>query len=440
MIPTAAIHLFLALLFGAAIGLERESSKQGDGSAGGIRTYSLIAMLGAVCGILYTSNLQLLALLIIAVFFIILVSYYCLNAFMTKDVGMTSELAIFFTFLLGMLPVLNIVPLHLIIALFVILVLILSLKKKIQKLVGGISYQEIESFISYAIIALVVLPFLPNVGYKLTDLPILPSIFESLGVNLGQFATLELINPQKIWITIALITGIDVFGYIMGRLIGNKSSFTLASFIGGFISSTSTIQSLAQRSKKTGLVNYLVGAAILANAASLLQVFLLVGPLNAKWLTFLVPSLFIMLAGSAVLIFFFLRNKDDGHQTEQKTEKRHDKIFSLVPALKFAAILILVKIGTKVCLILFGESGFVISSIIASFAGIDAIMVNLADMAGGVISFKFALITFLLVNATNLVSKSLYAFFQGNRKFSLKFSLSMLVVIALSFTGLLLIR
>ena len=436
MIPTVAIHLFLSLLFGAAIGLERESNKKKSGAAGGIRTYSLIAILGALSGILYTSHFEFLALLLVAGFFIILISYYCLNAFLTKNVGMTSELAIFFTFLLGMLPTLNIIPLQLVIALFVVIVAILSLKSKIQNAIKVISYQEIESFISYAIIALVILPFLPNIGYKLIDIPILPSIFEGLGINLGQFATLELINPQKIWVIIALITGIDVFGYIMGKLIGNKSSFTLASFVGGFISSTSTTQSLAQRSKKTGLSNSLVGAAILANAASFLQVFLLVGPLNPKWLVFLIPSLAIIVASSMALVLFFLRSKDN-EESKQKAEERHDKIFSLAPALKFAGILIAVKLTTKICLILFGKSGFVISSIIASFAGIDAIVVNLADMAGGPITFKFALITFLLVNATNLASKSVYSFFQGNRKFSLKFSLSMTVVVVLSFIGVL---
>ncbi|MEI7424748.1 MAG: DUF4010 domain-containing protein [Candidatus Staskawiczbacteria bacterium] len=433
------INFILALLFGAAIGLERESSKQGAGSAGGIRTYSLIGLLGALCGVFYINNLTVLAILIATIFFIILVSYYILNSLDSKDFGMTSELAIFFTFLIGLLPMLNIIPLQLIVALFVVLVLILSLKEKTKKFVAGISTQEIESFISYAIIALVVLPFLPNVGYKLIDIPILPSIFIQLGIDLGQFATLELINPYKIWMMVALITGIDIFGYIMARMIGKKGSFTLASCVGGFISSTSTTQSLAQKSKKTGAVNYLVGAALLANMASFIQIFLLVGPINGKWLVTLIPSLLIMIATAAILAVFFLK-KNDSERSDDESDKKDGAIFSLAPALKFALILIIVKLGTKICLILFGESGFLISSVIASFAGIDAIVVNLAEMAGGVITLKFALITLLCVSATNLASKSVYSFIQGNRKFSLKLFLSLALIASLSFMGIFLMK
>jgi len=158
------INILLALLFGAAIGLERESGGQHSGSAGGIRTFALISLLGALCGIFYINNLTVLAILIAAVFFIILISYYITNSTYTKSFGMTNELAIFFTFLIGLLPMLNIVPLKLVIVIFVIIVLILSLKEKISKLVAGITSREIEAFISYAIIALVILPFLPNIG------------------------------------------------------------------------------------------------------------------------------------------------------------------------------------------------------------------------------------------------------------------------------------
>ncbi len=441
MLPIYSLNLFLALLFGSAIGLERESSHQGEGNAGGIRTHALIALLGSICGIFYITGLQFLAFIIAVVFFTVLVVYYAISSYTTKDMGMTSELGIIFTFIIGLLPMLNIIPLQLIVALFVVIVLILSVKAKTKQIMAGISASEVESFISYAIIALVILPFLPNVGYKLVDIPALASILENLGVSLGQFATIELINPYKIWIVVALITGIDVFGYILGRLIGDKGGFTLASCVGGFISSTSTTQSLAQKSKKNGISNYLVGAAILANMASFLQIFLLVGPLNGKWLASLLPSLLLMIITAAFLAIFFLKTKEPVGQNQQVAEEsKKGKIFSLAPALKFAGILIAVKLVTKICLILFGKSGFVISSLIASFAGIDAIMVNLAEMAGNTITLKFAVITFLLVSATNLASKSMYSFFQGNRKFAVKFFSSMLLITVVSFVGLLFVK
>jgi uncharacterized membrane protein (DUF4010 family) len=227
-----------------------------------------------------------------------------------------------------------------------------------------------------------------------------------------------------------LITGIDVFGYILGRLVGDKKGFALTSFIAGFISSTSATQSLAQRSKSTTFVNHLVGAAVLANLASFLQIFLLVGPLNPRWLISIVPAILVMILTAGIIAFVLLRKKEPAENEEKVEQSKPTKIFSLLPALRFAGILVLVKIITKTCLILFGNSGFVISSVIASFAGIDAIMVNLAEMAGKSISFEFALLTFILVNATNLLSKTIYSFMLGNKRFAYRFMISAILIVA----------
>jgi len=435
MISILAFKLVLALLFGAAIGLERESGQPQEGSAGGMRTYSLIALLGAVCGIFYINELTVFAMTIAICFFLMILIYYTIGSVRTGDFGMTTEVATFFTFLVGMLPMLNIIPLQIIVAIFVVLIMVLSIKAKTKELAAGVSAKEIQSFISYAIISLVILPFLPNVGYSLHSIPVVVKILENMGMALGPFMDLEIINPQKLWFVVVLITGIDVFGYTLGRIIGNKSSFTVASFLGGFVSSTSTTQSLALRSQKTHVVNYLIGAALLSNMASFMQVFLLAGPLNGKWLISLLPSLLIMITSSGLLAVYFLKKHEPEIQEEERGIKDF-KIFSLETAFKFAVLITCVKLLTKVCLILFGKSGFIISSIIASFVGMDAIVINLAEMAGGALTLKFAALTFLLVNATNLVSKIVYSYLQGSRKFAFRFTLAISVVAIASFAGL----
>ncbi len=439
MISELFINLLLSIIIGATVGLERESINPGDTtSIGGIRTYSLIALSGALSGILYINNFVALAILLAGFFFIMVISYYIVVSFTTKDFGMTSELSAIITFLIGLILILNIIPLQVTVAVFVFLIFILSIKSKTTQLVAGISRQELQSFISYAIIALVVLPVLPDTAYKLKDIPVLPEILRGANVDLGQFSTLDLINPRKIWMVVVLITGIDVFGYVLGRIVGNKKGFALTSFLAGFVSSTSATQSLAQRSKNTTFVNHLVGAAVLANLASFLQIFLLVGPLNPKWLLSIVPSILMMVFTAGIIAYQFLKKQEQSEE-QPGLEKKTTKIFSLLPALKFAGILIIVKIVTKICLILFGKSGFIISSVIASFAGIDAIMVNLADMAGQTITFKFAFLTFILVNATNLFSKTTYSYLQGSKSFTIKFLLSALSIIAVSAIWLLFI-
>lgn len=438
MISELFTNLLLALVFGATVGLERERNNPNDPHVGGIRTFSLIALLGALGGIFYQHNYHSLALIVVIGFFLLLTAYYVAESVHTKDFGITSELSAMVTFLLGLMVMLSIIPLQIIVAIFVVVVFVLSLKSRTTQLVAGLSSQEVQSFISYAIIALVALPVLPDYSYKLKNLTLLSDLLRGLNVDLTQFDNLDLINPRKIWMVVVLITGIDVFGYILGRIVGNKNGFALTSFMAGFVSSTSATQSLAQRSNNTSFVNHLVGAAVLANLASFLQIFLLVGPLNTKWLVAIAPSILIMVTTAGVIAYILFKKKEPKEEEEEQGKKA-TAIFSLLPALKFAGLLIVIKIFTKISLILFGQSGFIISSVIASFAGLDAIIVNLADMAGSTITFRFAFITFMMVNATNLLSKSFYSYLQGNRKFAIKFFISAIIIALSSLFGLLFI-
>lgn len=431
-------NLILAFIFGAVVGLERESTKGREPHIGGIRTFALIALAGALAGIFTVHQYTAAAVGVIAGFILLLISNYITEAQVTKDFGITSELAALATFFLGLMVMINIIPRSTTVAVLVCLVFVLSLKGKIAQLTSGVSKNELQAFISYAIVALVALPVLPDYSYKVKDLSLVENILSTLGANVEQFDNLDLINPQRIWIIVVLITGIDVFGYVLGKLIGDKSSFAVTSFFAGFVSSTSTTQSLALKSKNARVINHLVGAAVLANLASFAQIFLLAGPLNPAWLISIVPAILIMILTSGIITAYFFAKKEPDDQAAPKPHDDHE-IFSIVPALKFAGLLIIIKIVTKICLILFGESGFIISSVLASFAGIDAIIVNLADMAGHSITFEFALLTFLAVNATNLMSKSFYSFLQGDRRFARKFFISMLLVIATSAIWLLFI-
>lgn len=436
MLSDLFINLILALIFGATIGLERESSRESEthaGSVGGIRTYALISLIGALAGVFYIHDYPSVAYFLIGGFLILLITYYVAEASQTQAFGITSELSAITTFFIGLILMIEIIPLSITVAIFVILVYITSLKATTTKFMEGIARREVQAFISYAIIALVALPVLPDYYYKLKDISILHDLLKGMNVELGQFDTLDLINPRKIWLIVVLITGIDVFGYILGRIVGDKNGFAVTSFMAGFVSSTSTTQSLALRSNRSKSINHLVGAAVLANLASFLQIFLLVGPLNTRWLISIAPSIVIMILAAGLVTIVFFR-KDEVKMDDGVQEKKETNIFSLAPALKFAALLIVVKIVTKICLIVFGQSGFIISSVIASFVGIDAIIVTLADMAGKTITFKFAFITFLLINATNLLSKSVYSYLQGDKRFALRFFFSVLIMIAASAT------
>jgi uncharacterized membrane protein (DUF4010 family) len=115
---------------------------------------------------------------------------------------------------------------------------------------------------------------------------------------------------------------------------------------------------------------------------------------------------------------------------------KKDKIFSLLPALKFAILFLFIKIITKFALVLFGNNGFVISTILGAITGLDAVTINTAELAGKTISYQTGVIALILANSVNLLSKSVYAFTQGSRPFAKKFLISVLIIIAFSFLGM----
>lgn len=429
MILSLPIKLLLSVLFGGLIGLERESSQNKDnikhvGSIGGVRTYSLIALLGALSGLMLNQNLPNIFFLIATTMCALVVVYYFLGTSITKRTGMTTEIAAIFTFLIGFFFITGILSPELTVAIFVIILLILSVKIKTQKFVLGVSHKELESFVAYAILALVVLPFLPDKNYLLQDMP----VFNNLA--LGAFKGLEIINPHKLWLIVVLITGIDVLGYTLTKFLNKKGSLFIISLVSGVVSSTLATQNFAQKSKKSKFINQLVGATIIASMASFFEFFVVITPLNFQLMHEIFLTVVLMVATSLIFGLLYFKTKTPKEKGDLKYEERNrdKKMFSLIPAVGFAFLIIAVGIITKTFLILFGNSGFIISSVIASLGGVMAITINLSQMAGKTIPYELAFLVFVLINITNLTAKIVYAFLLGNRSYATKVGVGLILI------------
>lgn len=436
------IKLIIAALLGAAIGLEREAyerkvdktRRSGIGSLG-IRSFSLISLVGSIAGLSLNGFLPLFNIISLA-FVALLTIYYVLGSRQTKDIGMTTELAILICYVIGVLIGLDFFPIQVIVALTVVLILILSLKEEIKSFISNIKEYEIDAFLSYAIIALVILPFLPDVSYTIADIPGMGAF---LGEKLTSLSTIELLNPFNLWRVVAIITGIEVVGYILEKTIGQKGGWFLTAFAGGFISSTSTTQSLAIKSKKIKTTHRLVSAALLSNIASFLQHFLLIASINIMLLLNASAMIGALVFSGVIVVLFFIRKKD---KTSKKqlldTRKRLDKdaIFSLKPALQFAVLFLVIKFLSKASLVLFGSSAFFVTVIFSSLAGIDAISINIAELAGKSIQYSTAVLALMLAHTANLLAKSVYSFILGSRTFAWYFLISMLIIISAGFAAL----
>jgi len=428
----------LSFLVGAIIGLEREYQHDEKGSrvkretSMGIRTYSLLSFLGGICGWLTSigSPLGIVAAIITGV---MLVSYYIISSIRTRDHGPTSEIGAIATFFMGALLFFPQFPIALVFAATFVITFLLSRKAEIKSIVQSLHSFETNAFVMYGIIALVILPFLPNTWIHVGDLAFINQLAAAYNAPLDRFAAIELINPYRLWLVVTLITGIDLLGYGLQKLLGGKKGWLLAAISGGFISSTAATLALAQRSKKGGDITALVTAAVLSNTASFVQMMLLVLPLNAVFFTN--SSLFfavLLATGIAVSMWFHFRSTSTTQQTQAATS-----VFSLQSALKFAVIFSLIRTGSQLARQLFGESGVIFTSAIGAIAGMDAIVITIADMAGKSLSFSNALAALAVANTVNLGMKIFYAKINGSPVFFRQFAVAMTIIILTSVLALL---
>lgn len=440
--------LLISLIIGGAIGLEREiherheaesndSPEEADEAFIGVRTLSLVTALGTVSGMLY-ADFQTIFLLITIAFLVLVGIHYSISSWITKDIGVTTEIATIFCYLIGVLIALEVFPIILTLALAIIMMLILASKKWLSDIIEDVHRRELMAFIGYGLIALVVLPFLPNESYTLNDIPYIKEMSSAMKLTLDRWKDIEIINPFSTWLIVAIITGVDFAGYILERTIGRGRGLILTSLIGGFVSSTATTQSLAVQSKKSKKTNSLVAAALLATLSSFFSVTLILLPINTLFVARILPTLIILIVSFAVGSYIFLKvSSKDKKTKEENKQKKNKTIFSLKPALIFALLYFSIKLISKIAIELFGETGFLATAAIAGFTGIDATSITIAELSRSTISPFIAVLAFLIVNAVNLLAKTFYIFLQGTREFTIKFGVSVAIIIALSFAGLL---
>ena len=428
----------LSFLVGAIVGLEREYQHDEKGSrvkretSMGLRSYSLLSFLGGICGWLTMAG-NPLGIVIAVLAGAMLVSYYIMSSIRTRDHGPTSEIGAIATFFMGALLFFPQFPIALIFAATFVVTFLLSRKQEIKSIVRSLHMFETNAFVLYGIIALVILPFLPNTWIHVGDLTFINQLATAYNAPLDRFAAIELINPYRLWLVVTLITGIDLLGYGLQKLMGGKKGWLLAAISGGFISSTAATLALAQRSKKGGDTTALVTAAVLSNTASFVQMMLLLLPINAVFFTN--SSLFfaaLLGTGIAVSTWFHFRSSSTTQQAQAATS-----VFSLQSALKFAVIFSLIRTGSQLARQLFGESGVILTSAIGAVAGMDAIVITIADMAGKSLSFTNALAALAVPNTVNLGMKIVYTKTNGTPEFFRQFAVGMTIIILASVLSLL---
>jgi uncharacterized membrane protein (DUF4010 family) len=414
------VNFLVAIGIGALIGMQREvelqKTKKKDFA--GLRTFIFMTLLGAVSGFL-ASNLfesKTVILVIFGCLAVLIVAAYIATVmhFKEEEIGITTEVTALMSFLLGLMAMSGYTTFALITT--IVIVGFLTLKRPLHEFAGKISSDEIYATLKFAVITILILPFLPNVNYTPMDIPLISKIIESAPFLSIEIASqLDVFNPFKIWLMVVFISGISFVGYILIRALGAGKGLGLTGFLGGLVSSTAVTSSMALESKKNSkIVSPFVLAVVVACSTMFIRVMVEVLVVNSAMLKYTaIPMTAMGLAGfiSAFIIWRTIR------KTHVK-KIEFDSPFTLIPALKFAVFFAFVLFIAKFGYIMFGAKGIYIAALLSGLADVDAITLSLATLAGtGDISMLVATMAITLAAITNTIVKGGIAYLFGGKEF-----------------------
>lgn len=394
--------LITALGIGLMIGVIRERRNRSDESKAGTRTHALIAILGALSWVLGTGAFTA-TLFIVGAFAV--VGYY---QSAQKNPGLTSEVAIVLTFVLGAMTHVDI---SLAAALGVLIAILLNAKSPIQRMSRDlISEQELGEALLILASALIVMPLLPNK-------PIDP------------WNVLELNN---IWRIVVLIMVMGMAGHIARRAFGAKLGFPIAGFFSGFASSTAAIASLGQKVKEEPALVYPAAASsLLANLSSLLLFISIIGAVSPELLTrSVIPlgsAVAILLLMAAFILIYHRPKNEVIHQSSGRS-------FKLSHAVIIALVISSVSLVSVWMNQAFGEAGVLIANAIVGLAEIHAAAASLGQLSSsGGITMHTAEWGIITVIGSSCLAKSFLSFLSGGKQFGILvtsgLSLMMIVLI-----------
>lgn len=372
------IPFFIAAGIGLAIGIERERRYANTRKPMGVRTFVLLALLGALAGFvsdpLMAVTITVLASLLIVAGYIQSVRTDSQNG----DLGLTTEFAAGVTFVIGSLT--HTEPFVSAILGLLTLVVLLSRERLHHFTLKQIRTDEIQAAVMLFILGVGVLPLLP-------DEPIDP------------FGLLNLNRFVMLWL---LVGSVQFAGYLATRFFGPLIGFPLTGLVSGFVSSTAVFLVMPDRVKENPKIAHAAAAASLFAAAStFIFLFFVVAVISLPLaLKILPPILAAIVIGSAVGAFVA------GRETNGQVFPEPKNPLSLLGALKLAAILSGFMIAIGLLQNLIGDRGAQVASFLVGLGELHGVAIASASLfANDKIPFAAAETNILLAALGSLVSK-----------------------------------
>ncbi len=411
-------RLGVALAIGFLTGVERGWKKryvEDEKRVAGLRTYTLIGLLGGVAGLLGADIGPLAFATLALIFGAGWVAFKLWETRTDGDLSMTGAVAGILVFALGALAATG--QTSLAAAAAVAVVTVLAFKDVAHDWVKGLTFAEIRSALFILAATLIALPLLPD---RALD-------------PYGAF------NPRELWLLTIVIAGASFAGYLALRMLGATTGLYAGSAVGALVSSTAVTLDLARRTKaQEAAVAPAAGAALLANLVMFVRVGVLIAVFAPGALGSSLPALLAAGAVSAIGAALLIWRAGKGVQNVGVSALGSP--LDVRAVLRFALILAAITVAARLILHFYAQAGLIVFAAAAGAVDVDAVAVAVGGLTRGGLDGATAAQAILIAAAVDTVSKGVIALVLGDRRFSVPYALGSLAalsgaVIAFAATG-----
>jgi uncharacterized membrane protein (DUF4010 family) len=400
------VTLAIAFGLGMLVGLQRQKS---DHEMAGVRTFTLISIMGVVSAFLARDFdnpfiLPVLGLCITAL--LVTANVIKLKKLNDTDIGQTTEVAALLMFAVGAYLVMGDRMVAVIVGSS--MAILLYVKEHLHNFIENLKEKDLAAIMTFAGISLVILPLLPDKTY----------------------GPLNVLNPRNIWFMVTLIVGISVVGYFIYKFVGKKVGIISNGILGGLISSTATTVSYARKTKDAESINKMAAFVITAaSAVALIRVLVEVGVVIPEKLPEIVLPLitvFVLMALLCIGLFYIISKNGGGEEMPEPKNPAQFKS-ALIFGLLYGGILLAVAFTKQE----FGNEALYVVAIISGLTDVDAITLSLSQlMKGGGLNTSTGWRLILLATLSNLLFKGIMAAVLGTRQLAKWIGISFGITIA----------
>ncbi len=341
-----ALKMAVSVGIGMLVGMERKWSHK----EAGIRTFSIVALLGMLATI---AGQDFIIAAMVGVFLLV-IGINARSLMVDKAVEITTSAALIANYMLGVLVGLG----HIFtpVAGAIVMTMLLAWKTELNKFAGGLLPSEIRSAILLGLIGFVIYPVLPD---RYID-------------------PWQLFNPSDAWLSVIAIAGIGFINYVCLRIFSTGGLY-LGAIFGGLVNSTATVAEVSSRAQSSGMASKITSLVLLTTIAMFARNLVIATLFSPASITATLMPLVAMLAVAGLMI---LRDKvTEGKLATNTTALKLDSPISIKKVLWFGMLFIIIQAAGTLLTRLFGSFGLLATGVFGGLVSSASTTAAAATMA-----------------------------------------------------------